>query len=120
MIRLLAQPPSSLFLQQVVSLSQSSCVPPVELIPTGEVGGGGGRGAKSYDGEKAWSSVNHSILSGPKISVGGSGGGGPWWRGALVEGGGAFTRVQWWANLDQASKHLEVFRFRDLSPTPIP
>jgi hypothetical protein len=27
---------------------------------------------------------------------------------------------QWWANLDQASKHLEVFRFRDLSPTPIP
>jgi hypothetical protein len=28
--------------------------------------------------------------------------------------------LQWWANLDQASKHLEVFRFRDLSPTPIP
>ena len=27
---------------------------------------------------------------------------------------------QWWANLDQASKHLEVFRFRDLSPTPKP
>jgi hypothetical protein len=27
---------------------------------------------------------------------------------------------QRWANLDQASKHLEVFRFRDLSPTPIP
>ncbi len=27
---------------------------------------------------------------------------------------------QGWANLDQASKHLEVFRFRDLSPTPIP
>ncbi len=30
------------------------------------------------------------------------------------------TCRQWWANLDQASKHLEVFRFRDLSPTPIP
>jgi hypothetical protein len=30
------------------------------------------------------------------------------------------TSCQWWANLDQASKHLEVFRFRDLSPTPIP
>ncbi len=26
-------------------------------------GGGGGQGAKSYDCEKAWSSVNHSILS---------------------------------------------------------
>jgi hypothetical protein len=30
------------------------------------------------------------------------------------------TYIQRWANLDQASKHLEVFRFRDLSPTPIP
>jgi hypothetical protein len=28
-----------------------------------ERGGGGGGGAKSYDREKAWSSVNHSILS---------------------------------------------------------
>jgi hypothetical protein len=28
------------------------------------VGGGGGRGAKSYDGEKAWSYVKHSVLSG--------------------------------------------------------
>jgi hypothetical protein len=27
-------------------------------------GGGDGRGAKSYDSEKAWPSVNHSILSG--------------------------------------------------------
>ncbi len=27
-------------------------------------GGGEGEGAKSYDGEKAWSSLNHSILSG--------------------------------------------------------
>ncbi len=26
---------------------------------------GGCGGAKSYDGEKAWSSINHSILSGP-------------------------------------------------------
>jgi hypothetical protein len=31
-------------------------------------GGGGGRGAKSFDGEKAWSSVNHSVLC--------------WWGGA--------------------------------------
>jgi hypothetical protein len=30
-------------------------------LPTGE-GEGGGGGAKSYDGEKAWSSVNHSIF----------------------------------------------------------
>ncbi len=28
-----------------------------------EVGGRGWGGAKSYDGEKAWSSINHSILS---------------------------------------------------------
>jgi hypothetical protein len=31
---------------------------------TGEEGEGGGGGAKSYDGEKVWSSVNHSMLSG--------------------------------------------------------
>jgi hypothetical protein len=30
---------------------------------TGE-GGGGGRGAASYESEKAWPSINHSILSG--------------------------------------------------------
>jgi|LakMenEpi03Aug12_release.lakeMendotaPanAssembly.Ray.scaffolds.fasta_scaffold3664406_1 hypothetical protein len=24
--------------------------------------GGGGRGTESYDGKKAWSSINHSIL----------------------------------------------------------
>jgi hypothetical protein len=29
-------------------------------------------------------------------------------------------RVQWWANLDQASKDLDKTIFRDLSPTPIP
>ncbi len=42
--------------QQVVSLSQSSCVSPVDL----RVGGG----AESNNGEKAWSFINHSILSG--------------------------------------------------------
>jgi hypothetical protein len=31
----------------------------------GEGGGGGGRGARSYYGEKdAWPSINHSIVSG--------------------------------------------------------
>jgi hypothetical protein len=40
-----------------VSLYQSSCVSPVELTD------GRGGGAKSYDGEKAWSSINHPILS---------------------------------------------------------
>jgi hypothetical protein len=29
---------------------------------------GGGDGAKSCDNEKAWSSINHSILSGGKVS----------------------------------------------------
>jgi hypothetical protein len=39
--------------KQIFSLSQSSCVSPVELID-----GRGGEGAKSYDGEKkAWSSL---------------------------------------------------------------
>jgi hypothetical protein len=45
--------------QQVVSLSQSSCVSPVELAEGGERE----LGAKSYDREKAWLSRNHSILS---------------------------------------------------------
>ncbi len=46
--------PYTLSRQQVVYLSHSSCVSPVE---------GEGRGeAKSYDGEKAWSSINHSLL----------------------------------------------------------
>jgi hypothetical protein len=40
-------------------LSQSSCVSPIELAD--EKGGGGE--AKSYDDKKAWSSINHSILS---------------------------------------------------------
>jgi hypothetical protein len=34
---------------------------PVRQLLTGEVGEGGG-GANSYDGEKAWASINHSIL----------------------------------------------------------
>ncbi len=48
--------------QQVASLSQSSCVSPVQL--TDGRGGGGGRGADSYDLKKAWPSVSCSILSG--------------------------------------------------------
>jgi hypothetical protein len=30
---------------------------------TGEVGGGGSVGAKLYNGEQAWSSINYTILS---------------------------------------------------------
>ena len=60
MIWLLPHPHSH---QQVVSLSRSSCVSPVELL-TGYGGRGGGGEAKSNDREKAWSSINHSILSG--------------------------------------------------------
>jgi hypothetical protein len=40
----------------------ASCVTPFELSD-GRVGEDG-RGAKSYDGEKAFSSKNHSVLSG--------------------------------------------------------
>ena len=39
---------------------------------------------------------------------------------AKLRWGGEGGQGQRWANLDQASKHLEVFRFRDLSPTPKP
>jgi hypothetical protein len=54
--------PSSLSRQQVVSLflSLPLCHQRSSLL-TGE-GGGGGVGAKSYDSEKAWSSINHAIL----------------------------------------------------------
>jgi hypothetical protein len=55
--------PHHLFRQQVVSLSQSSCVSPVELFD-GRKDLEGGGGAKSYDGENAWPSINHSTLSG--------------------------------------------------------
>ncbi len=54
---------SPLSRQQVVSLSLSSCVSPVNLTDWREIGGFGGGGAKSYEGEKVWSSINHSILS---------------------------------------------------------
>ncbi len=51
-------PPTPRSRQQVVPLSQSSCVSPVNLTEWG----GGGRGAKLYGREKAWSSINHSIF----------------------------------------------------------
>ncbi len=51
----------------VISLSRSSCVSPVELTD-GRGGEEVGGGAKSYDSEKAWSSFNHSILSGRNLS----------------------------------------------------
>jgi hypothetical protein len=63
MIWLLAHP--HLSCQQDAALSQSSCVSPVEL--TDGRGGRGERGAKSYDSEKAWSSINHTILSGRDV-----------------------------------------------------
>ncbi len=44
-----------------LSVSHSSCVAGrAYWLERGDVGGG--RGAQSYDGEKAWSSINHSIL----------------------------------------------------------
>jgi hypothetical protein len=61
MIRLFAHSPHSR--QQVVSLSQSSCVSPVELTDGKE---GCGHVVKSYYRDKAWSSINHSLLSDSK------------------------------------------------------
>ncbi len=52
--------------QQVVFLSQYSCVSPMNL--TDGKGGGGGGGAKPYDGERAWSSINYTLLSGANHS----------------------------------------------------
>ncbi len=54
-------PPLSL--QQVVSLSQSPCMSPVELTDGRRGRERGGGEARSYDSEKALTSVNHSILS---------------------------------------------------------
>jgi hypothetical protein len=51
-------PPPLLFRQEIVPLSQSTCVSPVELTDKG----GGGRGAKSYGSDKVWSSLNNFIL----------------------------------------------------------
>jgi hypothetical protein len=47
----------------------------------GKGGGGEGEGAKSYDGEKTWSSLIHLLLSGPG---GGRGGGEYTGAGALL------------------------------------
>ncbi len=47
--------------QQLFSISQSSCVSPVQLTE----GRAGGWGAESYDRKKAEHSINHSVLSAP-------------------------------------------------------
>jgi hypothetical protein len=50
--------------QQVFFLSHSYCVSPVDLTERS----GGGRGAKSYNREKAGPSINHSICSAVAVS----------------------------------------------------
>ncbi len=60
-------PPSPFSHQQVVSLSQSSCVTGQAYWRGGGGGGwGGGLRSKPYDSEKVWPSINHSILSANK------------------------------------------------------
>jgi hypothetical protein len=51
--------PTPLSRHRLVSLSESFCVSPVRLT----TGRGGGLGVESYDGEKAWPSINNLILS---------------------------------------------------------
>ncbi len=53
--------PSPLSRQLIGRLSKSSCVSLVQLTDGRR---GGGRGAESYDRQKAWTSINRSILSG--------------------------------------------------------
>jgi hypothetical protein len=67
MVWLLAHPSlvSTLSQQQVVSHLQSSSVSPVEHTDSR----GGGRGAKSYDREKAWPSINNAIHSGGILQI---------------------------------------------------
>ncbi len=60
MIRLLAHPLPLISRQQIVSLSQYSPVRPYWRWE----GEGCRHGGKLYDHEKAWPSINHSILSG--------------------------------------------------------
>ena len=65
MIWLLAHLPAPISRSQVVSLSQSSYMSPVEL--TNGRGGRSEGGAKSYNHEKAWSSIYYPILSGKNV-----------------------------------------------------
>ncbi len=61
--RLAAPSPPSSVSKLSLFLNLSLCCP-VQL--THGKGGGGGRGAESYDYKKAWASINHSFFSGPK------------------------------------------------------
>jgi hypothetical protein len=67
MIQLLAHPLPPPSRQQVVSLSLFFCLSPADRIDGIYRGGGGGGGMEpnhTYDdGEKAWASIDHSILS---------------------------------------------------------
>jgi hypothetical protein len=58
--------PFPLSRQQAFSFSQSSSVSPVDLTYGRGRGGGCGEGAKSNDGEKAWSPINlqYSLITG--------------------------------------------------------
>jgi hypothetical protein len=64
MIWLLLRPLPPLSRQQLVSLSQSSCVPSVKLIDGREGGDGVGEEPYHTTASKPWPSINHSILSG--------------------------------------------------------
>jgi hypothetical protein len=59
--------------QKFVSLSQSSCVSPVELHYFIWRKGEGEAGGEQNHAEKAWSSINHAILSGVEMEGGGGG-----------------------------------------------
>jgi hypothetical protein len=70
MVRLLLPSPHTLLLsfQQVVSLI-SLPVNRLSNLLTGKVGGEGGGGAKSQDGENAWLFINHSILNTSEYNI---------------------------------------------------
>ncbi len=88
--------------RQSFSLYQSSCVSPVEFTDMKE--GQDGRGAKSYDGEKAWSSINHSILSAelPPSSVQQA----RWLSVCLL------TVFMWYGNIQLCKTDMKFFSYR--------
>jgi hypothetical protein len=67
MIRLLPHPLPPLTTESCLSFLVFMCV--ADRASWRDMGGRGGQGTESYDREKAWPSINYSILSGPRPMI---------------------------------------------------